>query len=76
MKLNKKSGTKYQFGIQVPRSYKEALKLDKAIGNPLWQDAIQLDQIIAYNTFIARPDLKIPPEGYQFVQQHFVFAVK
>ena len=52
MKLNQKSGIKYQFGVQVPRSYKEALKLDKANGNTLWQDAIQkeLDQIIAYNT--------------------------
>ena len=65
-------------GMSIPRSYKEALKLAKANGNTLWQDAIQkeLDQIIAYNTFIARPDLKIPPEGYQFVRLHFVFAVK
>ena len=69
MKLNQKSGIKYQFGVHVARSYKEALALDKTNGNTLWQDAIQkeLDQIIAYKTFIARPDLKSPPEGYQFV---------
>ena len=78
MKLNRNTGVKYQFGVHVPRSYREALALDKANGDTLWQDAIQkeLDQIRAYNTFIARPDLKSAPEGYQYVQLHFVFAVK
>ena len=69
---------KYQFGIRVPRSYREAVTIDKVNGNKLWQEAIQkeLDQIKEYQTFIAPPDLKRPPEGYQFVRVHFVFAVK
>ena len=69
---------KYQFGIRVPRNYKEAIALDKANGNDLWGDAIQkeIDQIKEYETFHARPDLKKPPEGYQYVKVHFVFAVK
>ncbi len=71
-------GIKYQFGVRVPRTYKEAVMLDKANGNTLWQDAIQkeLDQIKEYETFIPRPDLKKPPKGYQYVRVHFVFAVK
>ena len=78
MKLNQDRGIKYQFGVRVPRSYHEAVALDKANGNILWQDAIQreLDQIKEYNTFIPRPDLKTPPKDHQFVRVHFVFAVK
>ena len=46
-KVLRDMGIKYQFGVRVPRTYKEALALDKANGNTLWQDAIQkeLDQI-------------------------------
>ena len=78
MKALMDPGLKYQFGIRVPRTYREAVAIDKANGNTLWQDAIQkeLDQIREYETFIPRPDLKSPPEGYQFVRVHFVFAVK
>ncbi len=76
--LLRDTGIKYQFGVRVPRNYREALAIDKANGNTLWQDAIQreLDQIREYDTFIPRPDLKEPPEGYQRVRVHFVFAVK
>ena len=78
MKVNQSQSTKYQFGVQVPTSYKDALTLDKRNNDTLWQDAIQkeLDQIKEYNTFIPRPDLKKPPPDYQYVRVHFVFAVK
>mgnify|MGYP002062736192 FL=1 len=33
-------GPKYKYGICVPKDYKEAVDLDKANGNTLWQDAI------------------------------------
>ena len=57
-KVLRDMGIKYQFGVRIPRSYKEAIAIDRANGNTLWQDAIQkeLDQIREYNTFIARPD--------------------
>ena len=78
LKLNADLGIKYQFGVRIPRNYQEAIALDKANGNTLWQDAIQkeLDQIKEYQTFIVRSDLKKPPKGYQFVKVHFVFACK
>ena len=78
MKLAADFGVKYQFGVRVPRNYQEAIALDKANGNTLWQDAMQkeLDQIKEYETFIVRKDLKKPPPGYQFVRVHFVYAVK
>ena len=38
-----------QFGIQVPRTLAEAVKLDEANGNTLWQDAVakEMDHVIA-----------------------------
>ena len=62
----RKAGPKDQFGIRVPRHYKEAIMLDKQNGNTYRHDAIQkeLDQILEYKTFKARPDLKIPPKGH------------
>ena len=49
-----KEGPKFQFGVRVPRNYKEALVLDKPNSNNHWQEAIQkeLDQIKEYETFI------------------------
>ena len=71
---SKKEGPKYQFGVRVPRNYKEALELDKLNGNTLWQDACktEVNQINEYKTFIPRKDLKRPPKGYQFIKLHFV----
>ena len=62
----RKAGPKYQFGIRVPRHYKEAILLDKQNGNTFWQDTIkkELDQIREYETFMPRPDLKVPPKGH------------
>ena len=44
---------KMKFGVEVPRNYKDALRLDQVNRNKLWQDAInnELDQIMGYNTF-------------------------
>jgi len=43
----------FKYGFQVPRTYKEALELDKANGNTKWYDATQLElsQIHDYGVF-------------------------
>ena len=43
----KKKETMVKFGIEVPKNYKDALRLDQQNGITLWQDAIktELDQI-------------------------------
>ena len=43
----------YKFGVCIPRTYNEAIMLDKENGNTLWQDAIwrELDQISSYTSF-------------------------
>ena len=63
-------------GIEVPRGYKDALRLDEQNGNTLWQDAIktELDQINSYGTFMDNG--KKVPKDYKRIPVHFVFDVK
>lgn len=80
-----KHAVKYQYGVQIPRNYAEAVELDKQNGNTMWADAVKLElgQIKDYDTFndvgIAQwIDGKISnaPEGYKRIRVHLVFAVK
>jgi hypothetical protein len=45
---------RYKYGFEVPRTYEQALCLDKINGNTLWGDAtvLELTQIDDYVTFI------------------------
>jgi len=57
---------KMKFGIEVPRNFKDAIRIDELNNNKLWQEAIktELDQIQSYNTF---KDIGLnvkPPKGY------------
>ena len=70
--------TKIKFGIEVPRHYNDAMRLDRLNNNTMWQDAIktELDQINEYNTFKKHGKGIPPPDGYKKVPVHFVFDVK
>ena len=72
----KKNKTKIKFGIEVPKGYKDALRLDEQNGNTLWQDAIktELDQINSYGTF--KDNGKKVPKDHKRIPVHFVFDVK
>ena len=35
---------RYKFGSQVPKSFEDALRLDKENANSGWQDAVELDK--------------------------------
>ena len=45
--------TRNKFSVQVPKSYQDAMHLDKDNGNTLWADAIclEMDQIMDYRVF-------------------------
>lgn len=36
-------GPNMKFGIEVPKNFKDALRLDRVNGNRLWQEAIDLE---------------------------------
>ena len=37
------NGTQFMFGVEIPCNVKHALKLDKANGNMLWKDSIDVE---------------------------------
>ena len=78
MKSQKKNGPKFKFGIQVPRSMREALELDRANGNNFWKDAIdtEISQQLDYDVFKDLPKGQKPPRNYTFVPLHMCFDVK
>ena len=68
----------FMFGVQVPRSHKEAVELDKKNGNTKWKDAEQkeLEQLDDYKTWHDKGNGYVPPSEYQKIRVHFVYAVK
>ena len=68
----------YMFGIRVPRTSHEARILDEKNGNTKWRDAekMELVQLDDYNTFNKLGKSVKPPDGYQRIRVHFVYAVK
>ncbi len=66
----------HKFGIEVPKTDKEALALDQKNGNTLWVDAIakEIKEVcIAFNIL---PDGHSMPNGYQKIPCHMKFDVK
>jgi len=81
VQLNKaKTNTiKYNFGVRVPRTIKEALALDKMNGNTKWSDAIETElralheEHKCFKTVKSRNDV---PKGYKYIPLLWAFAVK
>ena len=69
---------KFQFGVKVPRTIREAYSFDATNGDKLWSDAIQTDipQLLEFGTFnILKKGVPIP-KGYQKIPMIVTFAVK
>ena len=80
LKSNRKrlhSGTKYRFGVAIPRNTKQAYLFDEQNGNTLWADAIkeEMDKILAFETFEFLP-AGTKPDNHQRIPLHMCFAVK
>jgi hypothetical protein len=60
----------------VPKTVKEALKLDKKNGNTLWVDAIAKEIKDVHVAFKTLPDVQSAPIGYQKIPCHMIFDVK
>ena len=71
-------GPRMMFGIEVPKHFNDALRLDRVNGNKLWEEAIktELEQINSYNTFTDHGKDNPPPKDYKKVPVHFVFDIK
>jgi len=75
----KKTGPKYQFGVRVPRSIKEAYELDELNKDSGWADAIQKEVTILKDTYscfnILGEEEEVPKE-YNQITLLWTFAVK
>ncbi len=66
----------HEFGIEVPKTVKEALALDCKNGNTLWADAIAKEMREVCIAFNILPDGCSAPIGYQKIPCHMIFVVK
>jgi hypothetical protein len=66
----------HKFGIDVPKTVKEALALDCKNGNTLWVDAIAKEMKEVRIAFNILPDDRSAPIGYQKIPCHMILDVK
>ena len=74
-----KNGKVYKFGIEIPKDYKDAMRLDKEAGNHLWKEAVEkeMNQLKQYKVFIDLGKANgPPPPGYKVIRGHLIFSVK
>ena len=69
---------KFKYGIEVPRDYADAVRLDKENGNTLWQDATQLEMNLmqSYKVFKDTGEQAPIPKGYKNIRVHLIYDVK
>jgi hypothetical protein len=66
----------HKFGIEVSKTVKEALALDRKNGNTLWVDAIAKEMKEVRIAFNILPDGHSAPIGYQKIPCHMIFDLK
>ena len=76
-----KATTKYwerthKYGIEIPKTVQDAMRIDRENGNTLWQDAISLEMKNVRVAFtVHEGDIK-ELEGYELISGHLIFDVK
>ena len=75
-----KYSTRYKYGFEIPKNYKDAECLDRKNGNDDWKDANKLEpeQLIEYDVLIDKGKFagcRIP-RVYQLIRVHTIFDVK
>jgi Reverse transcriptase (RNA-dependent DNA polymerase) len=66
----------HKFGIELPRSVRHALELDRANGNTYWADAMRKEQAGINPAFDFQEKGGPKPVGYEAIQGHTIFDVK
>ncbi len=66
----------HKFGIEVPKTIKEALELDKRNGNTFWAGAIAKEKKNVHVAFKFLLDGQSAPSGYQKIPCHMIFDIK
>ena len=65
-----------KFGIDIPGTVEQAIKLDEANGNTLWQDAIKLEMKGSRVAFELQEIGQKAPVGFTEITCHLIFDIK
>jgi hypothetical protein len=68
--------TGFKFGIRLPSSIKEAMKLDAENGNTLWMDALRKEMAAVMIAFEVQPEGTTHVPGHNRIPGHVVRDVK
>ena len=68
--------THSKFGIELPKTIKRALEIDKETGTTFWEDAIKKEMKTVTVAFDILPEGSNKPTGYNYLGCHMVFDVK
>jgi Reverse transcriptase (RNA-dependent DNA polymerase) len=66
----------HKFGIEVPKSVADVVRLNQEKGNTLWMDAVALEMAAVKVSFKLLDDGDDAPVGYQQIKCHLIFDVK
>ena len=72
----KRTPKKIKFGIEVPSTVEEALRLDLENGDKLWQEAIGKEMANSRVAFQILETDDPPPVGFTEITCHLIFDVK
>ena len=75
--VNKRSLKRtHKFGIELPRSYDDCVRLDRQNDNTLWQDAVREEMSKVRVAFQVLADDESIPPAHQMIKCHMVYDVK
>ena len=66
----------HKFGVELPKSVQDALRIDEQTNTTYWKDAIALEIKKVDVAFQDLEENEEVPVGYQFVKCHLIFDVK
>jgi hypothetical protein len=66
----------HKFGIEIPKTYKDCVRMDKENGNTHWQDAIQKEMTKVRVPFTTLSNNEQVPPTFQQMCCHMVYDVK
>jgi hypothetical protein len=75
---SKFSKSNFKYGIEVPKNWKDIIRIDKQAGNTKWQDSVtkEVGALIQHGCFEFLPKDFKPLTDYQYCRLHFVYEVK
>ena len=74
-KENSKKSFKFRF--EVPKNWKEILRIDEAAGNSMWQDSVEkeVSSLIHHECFNFKSSDYKPSDDYQYCRLHLVYDI-